>query len=148
MFTSSNVGLSGRQAKTLAVSLALHGLLLGWLLYSPPRFLAPSSVAAGEYGGVTRLYWPSHQYGNSADAAAPSSATSRQSAAQRKLEWKKAHRLGKTRLPAILPLPSDAETQANSSASASNPAPPAGLPYGTSAGGSMSGDEIRPALPL
>jgi len=148
MFKSSNVGLSGRQAKTLSVSLALHGLLLGWLLYSPPRFLAPSSVAAGEYGGVTRLYWPSHQYGNSADAAAPSSAASRQSAAQRKLEWKKAHRLGKTRLPAISPSPSAAETQANSSSSPSNPAPPAGLPYGTSLGGSTSGDEIRPALPL
>lgn len=154
MFTLSNAGVSGRQAKSLGISLAFHGLLLGWLLHNPvPTFLASSSVAAGEHGSVlTQLYWPNHPLEGSANTGAPSIVFSHQQSIARerldwkRLEWNKSHKLSKPRTPAASPT-DEAEVQASTS-SQSNPAPPAGLPYGTSPGGLASGDEIRPALPV
>lgn len=50
-----------------------------------------------------------------------------------------------------MPEPSPAPEQAKAQTSGekpATPAPPAGMPYGTVAGGAVFGDEIRPALPL
>jgi hypothetical protein len=62
MFAPLKTDTSNRQAKALAVSLATHGLLFGWLLYaSLPKVLAPLSVRAGEINGsLTQLYWPAN----------------------------------------------------------------------------------------
>lgn len=129
------------------MSLALHGLLLGCLLHSPyPRFLAPSSVAAGEYGGsITHLYWLSPPSQGRTDAK--SSAPSRQLAVLRRLAWNKSHKLNK---PPKTVAPSsllEAAIQASAS-NPSSPPPPAGVPYGTLTDGPALGDEVLPALPV
>jgi TonB family protein len=149
MFTPLNGGISRHQARNLGMSLALHGLLLGWLLHSPyPRFLAPSSVAAGEYGGsITHLYWPSSPAQGRTDAK--SSSPRQQLAALRRLAWKKSHKLNKplkTVAPASL---LEAAIQASTSNQSSPPPPPpAGAPYGSLTDGPASGDEVLPALPV
>jgi TonB family protein len=146
MFTPLNGGISRLQAKNLGMSLLLHGLLLGWLLHSPyPRFLAPSSVAYGEYGSVTHLYWPGPLTEGRTDAK--TSPARRQSEALRRLTWNKSHKLKK---PPKTVAPS-AVLEAAIQAGESNPAsstPPAGAPYGSLTDGPATGDEVLPALPV
>src|ERR1700732_1874115 len=65
-----------KQRIFVAWSLAVHTLLLGWLLHAPqPRLLTPSSVALGKNGtSVTPLYWPARVQDNnhtSSPATAP-----------------------------------------------------------------------------
>jgi TonB family protein len=134
MFAPLNDRISRPQSRTLGTSLLLHGLLLGWLLHVPgARVLAPSSVAAGNYGtAVPHLYWPSHSL----------QANSREHTREPdKLIWHNRHKEKKLVVPDAA---SPDETQSQSSA----PAAPAGLPYGTLATGPAFGDEIRPALPI
>ena len=61
MFTSLNPVTAPRQRRLLIGSLALHGILLAFLLHAPePQLINPSSVALGQNGNsVTRLYFPS-----------------------------------------------------------------------------------------
>jgi len=146
MFTQLRAGVPGQQAKNLAVSLILHGLLLGWLLHSPhPKFLAPSSLAIGEYGtSITHLYWSGHLMMD-AKSAAPST-LQRQSAARERLTWNNRRKSAK----ALKPSPAPSTDAALAPAVAPSPATPApaGVPYGTLAEGPTTGDEIRPALPV
>lgn len=145
MFTPLNGGISRHQARNLGMSLALHGLLLGWLLHSPyPRFLAPSSVAAGEYGSITHLYWPSPLTRDRTDAK--STPARRQSAALRRLAWNKSHKLKSPKTVASSSL-LEAAIQASES-NPSSPPPPAGAPYGSLTDGPALGDEVLPALPV
>src|SRR5215831_15744004 len=61
MFTQLNPAPGRRQAWIRWGSLALHGLLLAWMLHeSEPLLLNPVSVAIGQNGkSVTRLFWSS-----------------------------------------------------------------------------------------
>lgn len=134
MFISTNPRVSGRQSVALGASLVLHGLLLAWLLYNPARFLAPSSVAKGDYGtAITPIYWR----GPDRDAASAGV----QKPTRAKLEWKAAGH-PKPPDPARLAA-TDSDEQA-----AQSQAAPAGTPYGSSPTGLSSGDDIRPALPV
>jgi TonB family protein len=138
MFAPLSNRICPPQVRSLGASLLFHGLLLGWLLHAPgARVLAPSSVAAGEYGtSLTHLYWPRYS----------SPATSSQkSSEQPKLVW---HRRPKQKLAPEPPKPPDRVESQAEAPKLTAPAAPAGMPYGTAAGGAASGDEIRPALPI
>ncbi|HEY4902123.1 MAG TPA: energy transducer TonB [Candidatus Sulfotelmatobacter sp.] len=151
MFTESNPRPAPRQNVLLVASLALHGLLLAWLLHSPePQLLNPISIAHGENGNVvTRLYWPSHTPDDSASSSSESATEKyrRQRLAHDKLTWKAPTAAA---LPSTVPLsPSEAEDKSKSQTlSALGHGAPAGLSYGTLATGPAYGEEVRPALPV
>ncbi len=136
----------------MAVSVVLHAALLALLLRPPdPRLLTPYSVALGRNGkSVTRLYWPSHVPDDSTGSS-PDNATQRyrrQRLAHERLVWKRTSQLAKLTPPLPLaPTDSDDNSKASTISNLGHGAP-AGLPYGTLAGGPAYGDEIRPALPL
>jgi TonB family protein len=144
-FTPVNADISGRRTASLLLSLALHGLLLGWLLYPPTlRVLAPSSVAAGVSGGsVTTLYWATHEKSTN---DSPGTARLEQRESRKRLTWKsQPSKIRRTQPPEPVRRPMDAQAQSTGS-SLGNPSPPAGTAYGSQ--GSAFGDEVRPALPI
>lgn len=114
--------------------MALHFVLLGWLLHSPaPIFVAPSSVAKGESGGsLTRIYFGGDS-GVSQERPKP------------RLTWQppakntNAHRMAP---------PSAKFEVGNETASIRPSGPAAGSPYGSLSYGTLTGPEIRPALPI
>jgi len=133
-------------------SIALHGLLLAWLLHEPePLRLTPSSVAMGQNGNsVTRLYWPSQSLDDSTHSS-PDSTTERyrrQRLGHSNLIWKKQTRLANLWPQAPLTRTEAEDNSKTQTFSALGHGAQAGLPYGTLTRGSFSGDEIRPALPI
>ncbi len=153
MFAQLSSGRSKTQPRVLAASLALHGLLFAWLLHTPePQLLNPSSVALGRNGKIlTRIYFPTESPDDSATSS-PDRATEiyrRQRLGHEKLILKQNVALVKLPLPQAPLSPSSAEDKAKT-ATVSNlgHGAPAGLPYGSLPGGPVSGDEIRPALPV
>ncbi len=151
MFAQLNPAMARRQHWLRWASLALHGLILAWLLRAPtPQLLNPSSIAFGQRGtSVTRLYWASKNPDEST-ASSPDQATERyrhQRLSHDKLLWKTPPALARlTTQPALSH--SDAEDQAKTQTlSALGHGAQAGLPYGTLNRGPAYGEEIRPALP-
>jgi TonB family protein len=153
MFAQVNPGGSRSQRRLLLGSLALHGLLLGWMLHRPePQLLNPTSVGIGGNGRVvTKIYWKSRNPDDSNTSSADSATEvyRRQRLARQKLIWKHPAELAK--LP---PLPSpisptDAEDKSKTAMLSSlGHGALAGHPYGTIPGGPIYGDEVRPALPV
>jgi TonB family protein len=153
MFAQLNPATPRRQRRMLAASLALHALLLAWLLHTPdPRLLTASSIAIGHNGKVvTPLYFPT---------ASPDDSTT--SSSDRASEFYRHQRLGhdklilkqdtavaKLSLPSTPINPSPAEDNAKTATlSKLGHGAAAGLPYGSMPGGPVYGDEIRPALPI
>lgn len=150
MFTQLNPKRNQSNA-LLAASLALHGLLLAWLLHAAePQLLNPVSIARGENGNVvTRLYWPSPtpDDSSSSSSAKATEVYRHQRLAHDKLIWK---HVPPAPLPSTVPLsPSEAEDNSKSQTLSSlGHGAPAGLPYGTLGRGPAFGEEIRPALPV
>ena len=134
MFTPLNPAISKRRASSLSFSLALHFVFLGWLLHSPtPIFVAPSSVVKGQSGNsLTRIYFGGDS-GVSQEQPKP------------RLTWRRpqknanAHRLE--------PPPAKLE-MGNETASIQPGGPAAGSLYGSLSYGTLTGPEIRPALPI
>jgi TonB family protein len=134
MFAQLYPVIPKRQVTLLSISLAVHFVLLGWLLHSPaPIFVAPSSVVRGQSGGaVTRIY-----FGGDSGVA--------QEQPKPRLTWQrppkaaKAHRLE--------PPPAKLEA-GNETASIRPIGPAAGSLYGSLSYGTLTGPEIRPALPV
>lgn len=133
-------------------SLALHGLVLAWLLHAPePKLLNPQSVALGQNGtSVTRLYWSSKSPDDSSHSSSDL-ATQRYKHERlgQKLTWKAPPKSEK--LPAPTTPLARAEEQDNSKTqtlSALGHGAQAGAPYGTLSQGQLYGDEVRPALPI
>ncbi|MGA8437958.1 MAG: TonB family protein [Candidatus Sulfotelmatobacter sp.] len=153
MFTQLNTGESRNQPRTLAVSLALHGLVFAWLLHTPePRLLNPSSVALGRNGKLlTPIYFPTDSPDDSATSS-PDRATElyrHQRLGHKKLILKQNAALAKLPLPQAPISPSTAEDKSKTATlSKLGHGAPAGLPYGSLPGGPVFGDEIRPALPV
>jgi periplasmic protein TonB len=153
VFSLLNPGPSRRQRRLLSSSLAVHALLLAWLLHTPePQLLQPSSVAHGHGGNsLTKLYWPTQSpddstYSSSANAH---DVYRRQRLGHEKLIWKRNTKFAKLP-PAPAPLSPSAAEPNSQTTTLSNlgHGAPAGLPYGTLPGGPIYGDEIRPALPV
>ena len=133
------------------VSLALHGVLLLWILHSPsPIFVKPSSVTRGiANGSVTQLYWTNQ---SSADGMASTGNKSaaysrRQRAARKPLAWSPRSKLASATDTYAPPQEVGNDTRTTASDRPSQ-APPLGSPYGSLSAGFAAGSEIRPALPL
>lgn len=153
MFAQLSSEKPTNQRKTLAISLALHGLLFAWLLHTPePPLLNPSSIALGHNGKLlTRVYFPT-QSPDDSTTSSPNRATEiyrHQRLGHEKLILKQNAALAKMPLPTAPFAPSSAEDKSKT-ATLSNlgHGAPAGLPYGSLPGGPIFGDEIRPALPV
>jgi hypothetical protein len=152
MFAQLNPATARRQNWLRLGSLALHGLLLAWMLHpSAPLRITLNSVAIGQNGSsVSRLYWPSKSSDDSTHSS-PDSATERyrhERLGHEKLLWKRPAQLAKLtpqRTFTHAEAEDDSKTQ---TLSALGHGALAGLPYGTLNRGPFSGDEVRPALPV
>ena len=137
----------------LAASLALHGLLLAWLLHAPePQLLNPTSIVLGHNGrAVTKVFWPTQAPDDSTTSSSDraSEVYRHQRLGHEKLIWKRSSMPAKLPSPSTPLSPSGNEDNAETATlSRSGHGAPAGLPYGTLPGGPVYGDEIRPALPV
>jgi TonB family protein len=133
MFAALHPAIPKRQATSLSVSLALHFLFLGWLVHSPaPIFVAPSSVVKGQSGdSVTRIYFGGDS-GVSQEKPKP------------RLTWQRPPKTAKAH--AMEPPPAKLEVGNETASIQSGPA--AGSLYGSLSYGTLTGPEIRPALPV
>lgn len=152
MFTQLNPASSRRGRWLRLGSLALHGVVLAWLLHEPePLLLNPMSVAIGRNGNsVTRLYWPSKVEDDSKHSS-PDTATERyrrQRLAHEKLTWKAPAQLAKLAPQTPLARTDKEDNSSTQTLSALGHGVQAGLPYGTLNQGQLYGEEIRPALPI
>jgi len=134
MLTQLYPAVPKRQAAWLTVSLALHFMFLAWVLHSPaPIFVAPSSVSKGQSGSsLTRIY-----FGGDSGVA--------QDKPNPQLTWQRPPR--KTGAHRMEPPPAKLEA-GNETASIRPNGPAAGSLYGSLSYGSLTGPEIRPALPI
>lgn len=134
-------------------SVALHCVLLLWLLHPPaPKLIASSFVVNGDHGTrIAHLYWPTQRTQIVNDTSPGTSGASAQQQLNAHLVWTrraKGAKLAKRELPRPKPLPkigSDAETTAPGDAAQASPA---GSPLGTVLEGPLTGEEVRPALPV
>src|SRR5437660_12656125 len=102
MFGQLNPATGVRQRRLLAASIALHGILLAWLLHAPePRLLNPQSVALGQNGtSVTRLYFSSKTPDNSSHSSADQATQRyRRQRLGQKLSWNAAQKYAKLTAP-------------------------------------------------
>ena len=134
MFTQLYPAVPKRQATSLSVSLVVHFVFLAWLLHSPaPIFIAPSSVVKGQSGStVTRIYFGGDT-GVSQEQPKP------------RLTWQRPPKNAKAH--SMEPPP--AKFEAGNELASNRPGGPAlGSLYGSLSYGTMTGPEIRPALPI
>jgi TonB family protein len=134
MFKQLHPAAPKRQATSVSVSLLLHFVFLGWILHSPaPTFIAPSSVMRGESGGsLTRIY-----FGGDSGVL--------QEQPKPHLTWQRAPKKAKPHR--MEPPPVKLEV-GNEIASIRPSGPAAGSLYGSLSYGTLTGPEIRPALPI
>jgi TonB family protein len=151
MFAQLNPATARRQRWLRMASVALHALILAWLLHAPaPQLLNPSSVALGQNGkSVTRLFWSSKSPDDSSHSSSDL-ATERYKHQRlgQKLTWKAPPKPAPLQAPktrvARAEQQDDAKTQ---TLSALGHGAQAGMPYGTLRSGQLYGAEVRPALP-
>jgi TonB family protein len=133
MFSPINSRMEGRQNVYTAASVALHFILLVFILHSPaPIFVAPSGIRKGDSGTtLTKIYFGG-QSGVTQDKPTP--------ILTRPPKETKAHRLK------ALPPKMNLGNELIASAHANEPA--GGSPYGSLSYGRLAGPEVRPALPV
>ena len=152
MFSQLNSGNARRQRWFRLASVAVHALLLGWILHSPaPRLLTTASVALGQNGtSVTRLYWSSKTPDNSSHSSSDlATERYRHQRLGEKLTWKSSAKASKlSALPTPLARTEAADNSQTQTLSAQGHGAQAGQFYGTLLHGPFSGEEIRPALPI
>lgn len=153
MFAQINHANARRQRRLLLASIAIHAVLLAWLLHAPePLRLTANSVALGENGSsVTRLYWRSKNPDTSENSSSDL-ATQRyrhQRLGHEKLTFNAPAQLAKLNAPQTAVARTEAEDNSKTQTlSALGHGAQAGLPYGTLRSGEFYGDEVRPALPV
>ena len=143
---------TGRRQRWLRLgSLAVHALLLAWILHSPePQLLQPSSVAFGQNGSsVTRLYWSSKNQDSSTQSSSDlATQRYRHERLGQKLTFQSPP-TAKLTAPQNQRARVDAEDKSKSQTlSALGHGAQAGQTYGTLNRGFVFGDEVRPALPI
>ena len=130
-------------------SVAAHGLLLLWILHpASPKLVAPSFVVNGDHGTtVAHLYWPSQRVQITTDASPGTSAVDTRQQLNAHLTWKRRARVAKA-VERELPRPKIGLDGQTSTPGQAAQARPAGSPLGTVLEGPLTGEEIRPALPV
>jgi TonB family protein len=118
-------------------SVGLHGVLLAWLLHSPaPQFLKPTFIQRGFDGvDVAHLFWPSERNQGTSNEE--------RSTARKRLIYA----AQKSKKSALKPSPEVSATEVATSQPPNQPKV-AGSSYGTVIKGDLTGDDIRPALPI
>lgn len=131
-------------------SLAAHGLLLLWLLHPPsPKLVAPSFVVHGEHGTrIAHLYWLNPQTEASTDSSPGTSASDSRQQLNARLAWKRPAKIVKKRPGPEVPIPKIGLDDQTSAPGKAAQALAAGSPLGTVLEGPLSGEEVRPALPV
>jgi len=144
MFTPLRPNMSRYPVATLC-SVALHCLILLWLLHAPsPRVVAPSFVVNGDGGTqIAHLYWPDQRTQLVSDVSPGTSDTATRQQLNAHLTWKQRAKAAKSakREPPRSQLGSDAESAAPGQAAQARPA---GSPLGTVLEGPLTGEEVRP----
>ena len=130
-------------------SIAGHGLLLLWLLHpASPKLVAPSFVVNGDHGTyIAHLYWPNQQTEMKNDGSPGTSAADSRQQLNAHLMWRRRLKTAKAAAP-DQPRPKiglDDQTSAPGQAAQERPA---GSPLGTVLEGPLTGEEVRPALPV
>lgn len=152
MFAQLNPSTASRQHWLRMGSLALHAIVLAWLLHAPEaRLLQPSSVALGQNGSsVTRLYWSSKNPDDSTHSSSDlATQRYRHERLGQKLTFKTSAQPAKLNTPQSPVARSDAEDKSKTQTlSALGHGAQAGERYGTLGYGPLFGDEVRPALPV
>jgi TonB family protein len=133
----------------MCCSVASHGLLLLWLLHpASPQLLAPSFVVHGNHGDqVAHLYWPAQLTQVKADVSPGTSAADSRQQLNAHLTWKRRAKAAKAAEP-DLPRPQTGLDDQTSAPGQVAQARPAGSPLGTVLEGPLTGEEVRPALPV
>ncbi|HLO08402.1 MAG TPA: energy transducer TonB [Terriglobales bacterium] len=147
MFTSIPHG-RGQTQLAKYCSVAAHGLLLLWLLHPvSPRLVAPSFVVHGDHGvQIAHLYWPAQQTAGSEVSPGTSAADSRQQLNSH-LTWKRRTSKAKA-AERELPRPRIGMDDQTSAPGQAVQARAAGSALGTVLEGPLTGEEVRPALPV
>ncbi len=152
MFAQLNPASARRQRWVLGGTIAIHGILLAWILHEPePLLLNPVSVAIGQNGkSVTRLFWssknPDDSNHSSSDLATQRYRHERLS--HDKLTYKAVAQAAKVAQQNAIARNSSEDKSETQTLSARGHGAQAGLPYGTLGTGPFYGDEVRPALPI
>src|SRR5581483_2865724 len=145
IFAPAPMAGSRRSSLTIYSSVLLHVLLLAWLIHSPAAtFISPSSIMRGENGSsVTRIYWPAQlaKAGGSESPGKDRGQHPTERSAGDRLTWSQAQQ----RRPAK-PAVAASDVASDNSSARANPAPLAGSVFGSLSYGSMSGQEVRPAI--
>ncbi len=135
---------------TTCGSVAAHGLLLLWLVHpATPRLVAPSFVVNGDHGSyIAHLYWLNQPTRIKPDVPpGTSAAADTQQQLNARLTWKRRAKAAKAVAP-VPPHPKIGLDDQTSAPGESAQAHPAGSPLGTVLEGPLTGEEVRPALPV
>jgi TonB family protein len=140
---------AGRPGLATYCSVAAHVLLLLWLLHAAsPKLVAPSFVVNGDHGTyIAHLYWANPQTRMAANDSPGTSAVDSQQRLNARLTWKRRAKTAKAVEPE-LPRPKIGLDEQTSAPGQIAQARPAGSPLGTVLEGPLSGEEVRPALPV
>ena len=149
MFTQVQSGDRQYGPAAFCVSAGMHCLFALWLLHVPsPSIVAPAFVANGDHGTyIAHLYWPNQRSLMATDVSPGTSGESSQQQLNSHLTWKRHAKTAKA-VKRDLPPPklgTDAETNTPGQAAQVHAA---GSPLGTVLEGPVTGEEVRPALPV
>lgn len=130
-------------------SVAAHSLLLVWLLHpAAPRLVAPSFVVNGDHGTyIAHLYWPNQQTQVKSDSSPGTSAADSRQQLNAHLMWKRRAQAARAAENSAPPPRIGLDDQTSTPGQAVQ-ARPAGSPLGTVLEGPLTGEEVRPALPV
>lgn len=130
-------------------SVAAHGVLFAWLLHpAAPRLIAPSFVVNGDHGTyIAHLYWPNQQTQVKSDTSPGTSATDSRQQLNAHLTWKRRSKAARAPEPSA-PRPRIGLDEQTSAPGQAAQARPTGSPLGTFLEGPLTGEEVRPALPV
>ena len=148
MFAPLLAGRCRERVIALSISLLVHAIFLGWLLHSPaPTFLTPSFLVKGENGKyIAHLYWPGKDSEIGTDATSGTSFNARNRMAKEHLTWNRVN-VAKNAARLLDQTNDGADSKTDIAGSTVHPRA-AGSPYGSVSDGSLSGPDVRPALPI
>jgi TonB family protein len=128
--------------------LLVHAIFLGWLLHSPaPTFLTPSFLVKGENGKyIAHLYWSGKDSEIATDATSGTSFDGRNRMAKEHITWNRV-KAAKSPAPRLDHSTTGTDSKTDIAGSTVH-SRPAGSPYGSVSDGSLTGPDVRPALPI
>jgi TonB family protein len=148
MFSSAQSAPAKPRISTYC-SVAAHGLLLLWLVHpAAPKLVAPSFVVHGDHGTqIAHLYWPIAPAGIKTDISPGTSASDSRQQLNAHLTWRRRAKAAKA-AARELPRPKIGVDDQTSAPGEAAQAHAAGSPLGTVLEGPLTGEEVRPALPV